>query len=149
MLQYNAINNQFNQIKNALILKVYTLTLLFSLYKVQTLILINNYQMQEMRIKGSQRLYSSLSKPLAYLGMTLDEWAVLFVGFVPGIFLVAHELFSLGLVLMAVGFMMCYILKTIKNLTKFFLVKSWLLSKDLISPPSKQYPHMLRKVVGK
>jgi hypothetical protein len=100
-------------------------------------------------MKNQQKLYWSVSKPICYLGLTIDEWGALFVGLVPGVFMINGENFKIGMIFIIGGCFSCYLFKKFKGLSRFFLLKSWLLSKGLISAPSKNYPHMLNKTVGK
>jgi len=100
-------------------------------------------------MQKEQRLYWSVSLPLRWLGLTLDEWGVLFGGVIPGLFILNDNQSSMGLVSVAGGFVLCYFLKKFKKISEFFLIKSWLLSREYIAPPSKGYPHMLSKRIYK
>ena len=100
-----------------------------------------------------QRLYWSVARPLRWLGLTLDEWSVLLVGLIPGLFFIngnngARGL-KLGLLFIICGIAGCYGFKKFKNLSEHFLLKSYLLSRGLIPAPSTRYPHMLGQNVGK
>lgn len=96
-----------------------------------------------------QRLFWSLSRPLRWLGLTLDEWGCFFGGLIPGILLLNGDDALLGIGCILTGVCLCYFLKKFKKLSEHFLLKSWLLSKGLLSPPSKNYPNMLHQKVGK
>jgi len=99
--------------------------------------------------KNNQRLYWSVSKPLRWLGLTLDEWGVLCAGLFPGLFMVNSQNVVTGLVFILSGIVVCYVFKKFKKVSEYFLLKSYLLSKGMLPAPSKQYPHMLNKRVGK
>ena len=100
-----------------------------------------------------QRLYWSVARPLKWVGLTIDEWSVLLVGLIPGLFFINGNSgtngLKLGLVFIIGGIAGCYGFKKFKNLSEHFLLKSYLLSKGLIPAPSKRYPHMLNQNVGK
>lgn len=100
-------------------------------------------------MQKEQRLYWALSRALKYLGLTLDEWGFLLGGVVPGIVMVNGEDLLWGIGLIAAGCLLCYAFRKFKKLSEYFLLKSWLLSKGLISAPSKSYPNMLHQRVGK
>lgn len=96
-----------------------------------------------------QRLFWSLSRPLRWVGLTIDEWACFLGGLVSGILLLNGDDAILGIICIILGTFLCYALKKFKKLSEHFLLKSWLLSKGLVSPPSKNYPNMLNQRVGK
>ena len=100
-------------------------------------------------MKKEQRLYWSVSMPLRWLGLTLDEWAFLMCGLIPGIFMLNSGSLKQGLMFISVGCGLCYFFKKFKKLSAYFLLKSWLLAKGLIPTPSTGYPNMLGKRVGK
>ena len=102
-----------------------------------------------MRTKHEQRLYWAFAQPLRWLGLTIDEWAIVFVGVLPGLFLLNSQHAVLGLVFIMGGIVLCYLCKKFKKVSEYFLVKSYLLSKGWLPTPSKQYPNMLNKRVGK
>ncbi|RYE05544.1 MAG: hypothetical protein EOP33_05210 [Rickettsiaceae bacterium] len=95
-----------------------------------------------------QRLYWALSKPLKYMGLTIDEWAVVLVGVVPGIILLNSAHLRLGAVFIVVGVMLCYSFKKYKRISQHFKLKSWLVAKGLIRAPLS-HPNLLYKRVGK
>jgi hypothetical protein len=107
----------------------------------------NQYQ------QNMQRLYWSVARPLKWVGLTIDEWSVLLVGLIPGLFFINGNSgtngLKLGLVFIIGGIAGCYGFKKFKNLSEHFLLKSYLLSKGLIPAPSKRYPHMLDQNLGK
>lgn len=96
-----------------------------------------------------QRLYWSLNEPLKWLGLSTDEWTVITGGTIPGIFCLNSGSFLMGFVLFAVGIGGCMILKKIKRFTRHFLIKSFLLSKNLVPKPSQSYPHHLGQTLGR
>ena len=100
-------------------------------------------------MQKEQRLYWSVSRPLRWLGLTLDEWGVLLGGVIPGLFIVNDSQSSVGLVSIVGGFVLCYFFKKFKKISEFFLIKSWLVSRGYMSAPSKGYPHMLGKRIYK
>ena len=102
-----------------------------------------------MQQQKSQRLFWSLSQPFRLFGMTIDEWALVLGGVIPGIVLVNDDGLMFGMGLMIGGCFSCYAVKKFKKLSEYFLLKSWLLSKGLTAAPSKGYPHMLNQRVGK
>ncbi|KJV62244.1 hypothetical protein RAMDARK_1707 [Rickettsia amblyommatis str. Darkwater] len=61
-----------------------------------------------------QRLYWSLSTPLKYMGLSLDEWFVVLLGIVPGIFLLNSGHAKLGACCMICSILLCYIFKKFK-----------------------------------
>lgn len=96
----------------------------------------------------NQKLYWSLSKPLRYMGLTLDEWGVVLVGLVPGIILLNSGSAKLGLVSIVIGIALCYVFKKFKKVSEYFLLKSFLVAKKwLPAPPS--YPGLLGRKVGR
>lgn len=99
--------------------------------------------------QGNQRLYWALSRPLKYMGLTIDEWAVLLIGVIPGIIFLNSAKLKLGIGFSIVGIMLCYGFKKFKKLQEHFVVKSYLVAKGLLPVPSKKYPKLLNKVVGR
>jgi len=101
-------------------------------------------------MKKHQRLFFALSKPLTYLGLSLDEWFVFSLGLVPGVFFVNSGSLAKGLLLIISGFFLCFSVKKYKNLTGNFLIKSWLLAKfDFWPSPSKRFLRISNKRMGK
>ena len=96
----------------------------------------------------NQRLYWSLSKPLRYMGLTLDEWGVVLLGIVPGIILLNSGSTKLGLVCMISGIAWCYVFKKFKKVSEYFLLKSFLVAKKWLPAPLS-YPGLLGKKVGR
>lgn len=101
-----------------------------------------------MHLKGDQKLYWSLSRPMKYMGLTLDEWAVLLLGLIPGIVILNNTHGKLGLSLIVGGIMLCYSFKKFKKLSEHFLLRSFLVAKKCLPAPHG-YPGLLRKKVGK
>lgn len=98
--------------------------------------------------RSYQRLYWSLSKPLKYMGLTVDEWGVILVGIIPGIILLNSTYLKLGMTLIIGGVMLCYSFKKYKRLSQNFKIKSWLIAKGLLKAPLG-YPNLLKRIVGK
>ena len=96
----------------------------------------------------NQRLYWSLSKPLRYMGLTLDEWGVVLLGIVPGIILLNSGSAKLGLICMMSSIIWCYIFKKFKKVSEYFLLKSFLVAKKWLPAPLS-YPGLLGKKVGR
>ena len=96
----------------------------------------------------NQRLYWSLSTPLKYMGLTLDEWLVVLLGIIPGIILLNSGNATLGIICTIAGIMMCYVFKKFKKLSDHFVLKSYLVAKKWLPAP-KSYPSLLGKKVGK
>lgn len=96
----------------------------------------------------NQRLYWSLSKPLKYMGLTLDEWGVVLLGIVPGIILLNSGSAKFGLVCMVSGIAWCYAFKKFKKVSRYFLLKSFLVAKKWLPAPLS-YPALLDKKVGR
>ncbi len=68
-------------------------------------------------MSSKQRLYWSVAKPLRWLGLTIDEWVLLFIGLIHGIFMVNGDDSKLGLLFIISGGILC-----IKFL---FIIPSW------------------------
>ena len=102
-----------------------------------------------MSNKYQQRLFWSVSRPLKYLGLTMDEWFVAAVTVFPGVFLLLSQNIQLGLGCFIGGFFTTWSLKKYKRLSQGFKLKSFLLSKGLWRV-SQRHPRMLNKAkVGK
>jgi hypothetical protein len=99
-------------------------------------------------MKKVQRLYWALSQPLRYLGITLDEWAVLFVGLVPGMFFINGQELKKGLIFLAIGIFGCMALKKYKKLSEHFLIKSFLVAHKILPAP-KNIKVRFGKIVGR
>jgi hypothetical protein len=79
-------------------------------------------------VKG-QQLYWSASKPLRWIGLTIDEWGLLLGGVIPGLAILNIQKLTLGIALISFRIFSCY---TLKKLSEDFLLKSYLLFKGLI-----------------
>lgn len=102
-----------------------------------------------MQKKVQQRLFWSVSRPLKYLGLTIDEWMVTLLGVIPGFILVNSGTITFGLSLMIAGGVLCWSFKKYKRLARSFKLKSFLIAKGVLSPPIS-YPKLLkRKRVGR
>ena len=97
----------------------------------------------------SERLYWSIGMPLKFMGCSLDEWVCILMGVCPGMFYINNGSLKKGIIFFLGGILICWFFKKFKSLSKNFLIFSWLVSKKLIAPPSKQYPDMLNEVIGK
>ena len=104
--------------------------------------------MQNVGLSQNQTLYWSLSRPLRYMGLTLDEWGVTMLGIVPGIVLLNSSNAKLGLLCIISGIVLCYAFKKFKKVSEYFLLKSFLVAKKLLPAPVS-YPALLNKIVGK
>ena len=91
-----------------------------------------------------QRLFWSVSRPLKYLGLTLDEWAIALLGVFPGVYLINSANMRLGVCFLIGGFVLCWSFKKYKRLAQSFKIKSFLIAKNILKAPSK-YPKMLNK----
>ncbi len=95
--------------------------------------------------KKQQRLYWAISRPLRYLGLTLDEWAVTLIGIIPGIIFMNSSNIKLGLTFLVSGVLFCWLFKKYKKLSESFKLKGYLVAKGLIMAP-KKYPSLLKKL---
>jgi hypothetical protein len=97
-----------------------------------------------MHNNSQQRLFWSVSKPLKYMGLTLDEWGVTLVGLIPGIILLNSAKIKMGVLFLLSGVMLCWIFKKYKRLSQSFKIKSFLIAKGLMPAPAF-YPRLLKK----
>lgn len=97
-----------------------------------------------MNNNSQQRLFWSVSRPLKYMGLTLDEWAVSLVGVFPGIYLLNSGQIKFGLLSILSGIVLCWMFKKYKRLSQSFKPKSFLIAKGLLPPPTN-YPNLLKK----
>ncbi|MCZ6902645.1 MAG: hypothetical protein O7C59_09175 [Rickettsia endosymbiont of Ixodes persulcatus] len=97
---------------------------------------------------ANQRLYWSLSTPLKYMALSLDEWLVILLGIVPGIVLLNSGHAKLGMICIIAGIVLCYAFKKFKKLSEYFVLKSYLVAKKWLYAPTS-YPNLLGKKVGK
>ncbi|KJV56114.1 hypothetical protein OCHUTO_0577 [Orientia chuto str. Dubai] len=95
-----------------------------------------------------QKLYWSLSRPLKYIGLSIDEWSVVLAGGIPGIVLLNSSHIKLGLLSIVTGAILCYSFKKFKKVSEYFLLKSFLVAKGLLPKPIS-YLGLLNKKVGK
>ncbi|WP_108884005.1 hypothetical protein [Orientia tsutsugamushi] len=105
-------------------------------------------QLQLKVIMQNQKLCWALSRPLKYMGLSIDEWVVVLAGVAPGIVLLNSRHAKLGLAFMVRGIALCYCFKKFKNVSENFLLKSFLVAK-VVLPASLGYPRLLGKKVGK
>lgn len=102
-----------------------------------------------MRRNNQQSLFWSVSRPIKYLGLTVDEWLVACFGVLPGIVFLNNSNIRLGGSFFIGGITLCFLFKKYKRLAQSFKIKSFLISKNALRAPSK-YPKMLNKEkVGK
>lgn len=94
--------------------------------------------------KNRQRLYWAVSRPLRYLGLTLDEWGITLIGVLPGIIFINSSNIKLGLIFLVGGALLCWLFKKYKKISQSFKLKSFLVAKGLVRPP-KLYPALLKK----
>jgi hypothetical protein len=97
-----------------------------------------------MSNKFQQRLYWSVSKPLKYLGLTLDEWGIALLGVMPGVYFINSANIRLGVCFLIGGIILCRSFKKYKRLAQCFKIKSFLIAKNILKAPSK-YPKLLNK----
>lgn len=97
-----------------------------------------------MNNNRQQRLFWSVSRPLKYLGLTLDEWLVTTTGVIPGLILLNTGNMKLGLSLFIGGIFLCWSFKKYKRLSTNFKIKSFLIAKGLFRAPNG-YPNLLGK----
>ncbi len=97
---------------------------------------------------ANQRLYWSLSTPLKYMALSLDEWLVILLGIVPGIVLLNSGHAKLGMICIIAGIVLCYAFKKFKKISEYFILKSYLVAKKWLYAPTS-YPNLLGKKVGK
>ena len=97
-----------------------------------------------MSNKFQQRLFWSVSKPLKYLGLTVDEWCISLIGVLPGIYLINSANMRLGVCFLIGGIILCWSFKKYKRLAQSFKIKSFLIAKKILKAPSA-YPKMLNK----
>ncbi|WP_408005779.1 hypothetical protein [Rickettsia gravesii] len=92
---------------------------------------------------SNQRLYWSLSPPLKYIGLSLDEWFVVLL-IVPGIFLLNSGNAKLGVICIISGITLCCMFKKFKKVSEYFVLKSYLVAKKWLHAPTF-YPDLLGK----
>lgn len=91
-----------------------------------------------------QSLFWSVSKPLKYLGLTVDEWSIALIGVCPGIYFLNNGNIRWGCFFLISGFIMCWLFKKYKRLAQSFKIRSFLIAKGIMQAPST-YPNMLNK----
>ena len=102
-----------------------------------------------MNNKYQQRLYWSISRPLKYMGLTIDEMLVTLLGLGLSTNSMLDHNMRLGLFFFIVTVTICWFLKKWKRLSANFKLKSFLVAKNILPAP-KKYPQMLNKEkVGK
>ena len=102
-----------------------------------------------MNNNSQQRLFWSISRPLKYMGLTIDEWCVSLVGGIPGIYLFNSGQIKYGFFSFTSAVVLCYMFKKYKRLSQSFKPRSFLIAKGLLPAPPC-YPRLLKKEkVGK
>ena len=102
-----------------------------------------------MKNNTQQRLFWSVSRPLKYLGLTVDEWGVSLLGLIPGIVFFNSSNIKLGFGFLLGGIGLCFLFKKYKRLSQSFKIKSFLIAKNCLPAPAS-YPKLLKKKrVGK
>lgn len=96
-----------------------------------------------------QRLYWSISRPLKYMGLTIDEMIVTIGGIGIAVFVLMDGSLKLSLFFFVATFVACYSLKKYKRVSQYFKLKSFLVANNIMpAPPS--HPKILGKArVGK
>ena len=94
---------------------------------------------------NQQRLFWSVSNPLKYMGLTLDEWGVTLIGIIPGIYFLNSGFIKYGFVFFMGGITLCWLFKKYKRLSQSFKPKSFLVAKGLLKAPAC-YPKLLKKI---
>ena len=121
--------------------------------RAEKLYLKATYAHSEVRNKMNnnqqQRLFWSVSKPIKYLGLTLDEWGIALIGVLPGIYFLNSAKIKWGCLFLLSGLTLCWLFKKYKRLSQGFKIKSFLIAKNILKAPNK-YPNILNKQrVGK
>ena len=81
-----------------------------------------------MNNNSQQRLFWSVSRPLKYMGLTLDEWAVSVVGgLLPGLWFLNDGEIKLGLLFIISGALLCWMFKGFIRRTSICVVLTFLL----------------------
>ena len=93
---------------------------------------------------NQQSLFWSVSRPIKYLGLTVDEWFIACFGVFPGIGFLNNSNIRLGSFFLISGIVMCWLFKRYKRLSQSFKIKSFLIAKGVLKAPST-YPKMLNK----
>ncbi|KJV53296.1 hypothetical protein OTSGILL_0852 [Orientia tsutsugamushi str. Gilliam] len=99
-------------------------------------------------IMQNQKLCWALSRPLKYMGLSIDEWGVVLAGVAPGIVLLNSRHAKLGLAFYGWRNCSMLLLKKFKKVSENFLLKSFLVAKGLLPAPLG-YSRLLGKKVGK
>lgn len=86
------------------------------------------------------RIYTVLSKNLTFLGLSMDEWVVLMVGVMGGLYMIMHGQLLLGSVFMIFGVFGTSSIKKFKKLSVGFSLKSALYMSGYWPSPSNNYP---------
>ena len=102
-----------------------------------------------MNNKYQQRLYWSISRPLKYMGLTIDEMLVTIAGIGMGVYFLMDTSLRLSAFFFIGTLTLCWFMKKWKRVSANFKLKSFLVAKNILPAP-KNYPKMLNKErVGK
>ncbi|KJV52265.1 hypothetical protein OTSGILL_1664 [Orientia tsutsugamushi str. Gilliam] len=86
---------------------------------------ISCYNLRLKVIMQNQKLCWALSRPLKYMGLSIDEWGVVLAGVAPGIVLLNSRHAKLGLAFMVGGIALCYCFKKFKEGIGGFFAKKF------------------------
>lgn len=91
----------------------------------------------------NQKLFWSVGAPFRYLGFTVDELCLILGGFGGCVVLLNTGYFLVGLGVLLCTIVSLTVVRNFKKMSKHFLLKSYLLAKGFMPPPSSNYPHLL------
>lgn len=102
-----------------------------------------------MSNRFQQRLFWSVSKPLKYLGLTVDEWGIFIIGVGPGLYFLINGSIKWGFGFLIGGAVLLYLFKKYKRLVKNFKMKSYLIAKGFVLAPISHPKTLNKEKVGK
>ena len=76
-----------------------------------------------MRRNNQQSLFWSVSRPIKYLGLTVDEWLVACLGVLPGIVFLNNSNIRLGGSFLIGGITLCFLFKKYKWFEMSLLIR--------------------------
>ena len=85
-----------------------------------------------------QPLFSVLSEPIRYLGLTVDEAGVIVAGLFCGVFLMSGQYSIVGFFTIGLGILGCFALRKYKKLYGKLRFKSVLVAYGVLLPPSRK-----------
>ena len=95
--------------------------------------------------KGNiQRFYWSVSRPIKYLGLTIDEWVVAIGSILPGLLFINSGSIIIGILIVISGIFLCWSFKKYKRMATSFNIKSYLIAKGAIKAPRRR-PKLFNK----